>query len=124
MSPSKTAYKVLNSSNVKVISSDSSKFAKKWEVENKQKIDFLLIDDDHWFIGIYMDFYSWISLLNSSAVLAIHDNDQPERGAISHLGVRIFINTLNENHVLKDVLHLHRFCFCSLNGIRSPNQPI
>ena len=36
--------------------SDSSCFAKKWEVEGKPKIDFLLIDGDHSFVGIYKDF--------------------------------------------------------------------
>jgi hypothetical protein len=124
LSPSKAAYKVLNSSNVNIIQSDSSCFAKKWEVEHKQKIDFLLIDGDHSFLGIYKDFYSWIPHLNPGAVLAIHDYDPPERGGIAHLGVWIFIKTLIENLVLKDVLHSHRFCFCSLNGIRSPNLPL
>jgi len=120
----KKASQILKNTNVKIVTEESSSCAREWGNEIKSQIDFLLIDGDHSFLGVYNDFYSWIPNLASNAVIAFHDYDSPERGGIAHFGVKVFIDTLVENNILKDISHEYRFLFCRLNVDRSSSLSI
>ena len=124
IAPSETAYQILKDTNIKIISSESTNFAKMWGEEIKKPIDFLFIDGDHSFLGVYKDFFSWSPFLTPSAEVVFHDYDPPERGGIAHFGVKVFIDTLIENQLIKDISHEYRFLFCRLNVNKEPNISI
>lgn len=114
IAPTQTAYQILKNTSVNIISSDSSSSADRWDKEVKKPINFLLIDGNHSFLSLYKDFFSWVPYLAADAIVAFHDYDPPERGGIAHFGVKVFIDTLIEKHLLKDISHEYRLLFCRL----------
>jgi hypothetical protein len=107
------ADRLLKNTTVNVITGNAAEHAKVWR---NSQVDFLFIDGDHSFLGIYKDFFSWIPNLKKDSVIAFHDYDPPERGGIAHLGVQIFIDTLINKKILQNVAHEYRFLFCRLNN--------
>lgn len=121
---SQVAKKILRNTNIKLINGTSEEVAKSWYEGDRNSIDFLYIDGDHSFIGIYNDFFSWIPNLNTDALLTFHDYDPDIRGGVAHLGVKIFLDTLIQNKILIHFDHTYRFLFCNLSDRNRKHMPV
>ena len=124
LNPSDIARSALKETSVKIICDDSINFSKKWAKEIKKSIDFLLIDGDHSFLGVYRDYFNWLPNTNPNTLIVFHDYDSPERGGVAHFGVRIFIDTLIGTEAITDVNHEYRFLFCKQNLLKKNNLTI
>jgi hypothetical protein len=116
---SEYAKDILAETDVVFIQGDSVYVAENWNsFGSKNKIDFLFIDGDHSFNGVYRDFYNWGPHLSRDGVILFHDLDPIERGGIAHLGVEIFIRTLIQEKVIDVISHEYRFLLCRLSNNR------
>lgn len=98
----------LKNTDVTIINMTSLEFAEVWKKEINKPVDFLYIDGDHNFCGIYDDYNAWFPFLNKNGTVAFHDYDPVERGGLAHFGVRICLDTLVEKGLLKDVSHEYK----------------
>ena len=115
VNPSNIAKSLLKETTVKLICDDSVTFAKNWTNRTRKPINFLLIDGDHTFNGVYGDYSAWIAKTTDDVIICFHDYDPSERGGFAHLGVRIFIDTLIDAEAIIDCEHEYRFLFCRKN---------
>jgi len=105
----------LKNTDVVLVRKSSSDFAKTWQNEIKIPIDFLYIDGDHNFSGIYEDFNNWYSLVSPHGIVVFHDYDPQKRGGIAHFAVKIFIDALLSKGFLENTRHEYKM-FYGLKG--------
>ncbi len=105
------ARKNLKDTDVILVRKASSDFARTWIDEIGVPIDFLYIDGDHNFTGIYEDFNAWYPLVAPQGTVAFHDYDPDERGGIAHFAVKVFLDTLLSKGLLKDARHEYKILY-------------
>jgi SAM-dependent methyltransferase len=109
VSPSAEAYTHLRSAdNVTIMAKSSETGAEAWPEDCGRPIDLLFIDGSHTLSNVFSDFNGWIRYLRPGGKLVFHDYDPVERGGASHLGVRVFVDTVRRCLPLKDPCRIGR----------------
>ena len=107
IAPHKVAYENLKDTNVEIIVGPSMQVAQTWT----EPIDLLFIDGSHRFCDTFGDFNSWVGLLKPGGTIIFHDYDPIERGGLVHLGVKICIDGILKNELLKEPKHEYKLLY-------------
>lgn len=88
----------LADSNVVSVKGTSSEFAQVWD--SNYKIHLLFIDGGHDFNSIMTDVQEWLPRLTEDGIVIFDDYEQPQRGGVANLAIKICLDTLLATGVL------------------------
>lgn len=107
--PSNEAFENLKGlTDVHSISKSSAIGAKEWPRKYGKPINLLFIDGSHTLENVYLDFISWLPYVKAGGKILFHDFDPVHKGGFAHLGVKVFIDALQELDILSNVEHVGR----------------
>jgi hypothetical protein len=108
VSPSALAFEHLRGTGVDVVARPSEEYAGEWKVRGHGPIDFLFIDGNHDLEHVVSDWNLWVPHLRPGGRVAFHDFDPRERGGVSHLAVRVGVETVLRSGELRDADHRYK----------------
>ncbi|MFH0925395.1 MAG: class I SAM-dependent methyltransferase [bacterium] len=100
-------------SNVTLIHADSVDVARNWKKQGLL-IDLLFIDGRHCLENIFYDYNEWIKYVKPGGQIIFHDYDFQEGGGLTHLPVKIFVDTILRLDLLEDVQQLDLILYGTL----------
>jgi len=77
-----------------------------------------LVDGDHTLAAVCKDYNAWAPFVKPGGVIVFHDYDPEPDGGTNHLGVRVFLDALQNVGALAD----HGRCGRCLAGIKPPGD--
>lgn len=108
LAPSREARENLAGTGVHLVAEASAAGAARWEATCGGPVQLLFVDASHTLANVFADYHAWVGRLAPGGRVLFHDYDPPERGGVSHLGVRVFLDALLASRVLRDVEHVGR----------------
>ncbi len=124
LAPSREATENLRGLGVQLVAEPSVAGAGRWNETCGAPVDLLFIDASHTLANVFRDYHAWLGWLAPGARVLFHDYDPPERGGVSHLGVRVFLDALLARGVLSDSERVGRILAGRIDDPRAAAIPV